>query len=137
MIKPEIIRRRLERFSDYLDILKRFDQYDLEAFLSNPERYGSAERFLQLSIECTLDVGSHIIADGGLGGIEQSRDIPRRFREHGHISEDMEQRWIRIIGFRNILVHDYLQVDRKIVYDVVRNRLADLEDLKPVFARFL
>lgn len=74
MIKPEIIRRRLERFSDYLDILKRFDQYDLEAFLSNPERYGSAERFLQLSIECTLDVGSHIIADGGLGGIEQSRD---------------------------------------------------------------
>lgn len=137
MIKPEIIRRRLERFSDYLDILKRFHQYDLEAFLSNPERYGSAERFLQLAIECTLDMGSHIIADEGFGGIEQSRDIPRRFREAGHIGEEMEQRWIRIIGFRNILVHDYLQVDRKIVYDVVRNRLADLEDLKPVFARFL
>jgi len=134
MVRPEVIRRRLKRFGEYLAILERFQRYDLEAFLSDPERYGSAERFLQLAIEASLDMGSHVIADENLGAVEQSRDIPRRFREHGRISEDLEQRWIRMIGFRNILVHEYVDVDRTIVYDVVQNRLADLNDLKQVFA---
>jgi len=32
MVKPEVIRRRLERFVDYLVILERFRDYDLETF---------------------------------------------------------------------------------------------------------
>lgn len=137
MVKPEVIRRRLERLGEYLAILRRYQRYDLETFLSDPEHYGSAERFLQLAIEATLDIGSHIIAEEDLGTIEQSRDIPGRLREHGNISEDLELRWIRMIGFRNILVHDYLEVDRTIVYDVVCNRLVDLAELQQVFAGFL
>ncbi len=137
MVRPEVIRRRLERFGEYLTILERYQRYDLETFLSDPEHYGSAERFLQLAIETSLDMGSHIIAEENLGAVEQSRDIPRRFREHGRISEDLEQRWIRMIGFRNILVHEYLEVDRAIVHDVVCNRLVDLSELKQVFAGFL
>jgi uncharacterized protein YutE (UPF0331/DUF86 family) len=43
-----------------------------------------------------------------------------------------------MIGFRNILVHEYVDVDvdvdRNIVHDAVQNRLADLNDLKQVFA---
>lgn len=82
-------------------------------------------------------MGSHIIADENLGTIEQSRDIPLRMREHGYINEDLEQRWIRMIGFHNILVHEYLEVDRTIVHDVICNRLGDIEALDPVFAGFL
>lgn len=137
MVRPEVIRRRLGQFAEYLEILGRFRRYDLETFRSDPERYGSAERFLQLAIEASLDMGSHIIADGNLGAVEQSRDIPRRFRESGHIDEDLEQRWIRMVGFRNILVHEYLEVDRAIVYEVLCQRLEDLNDLKRVFAKFL
>ncbi|MDZ7670551.1 MAG: DUF86 domain-containing protein [Gammaproteobacteria bacterium] len=137
MVRPEVVRRRLEQLGDYLAILERYRRYDLEAFLVEPERYGSAERFLQLAIEATLDMGSHIIADETLGSVEQSRDIPRRFREHGLLTEDLEERWIRMIGFRNILVHEYLEVDRAVVYDVVCNRLQDLAELRRVFAGFL
>jgi len=42
-----------------------------------------------------------------------------------------------MIGFRNILVHDYLEVNRKIVYNVVQNHLNDFEELKKVFVEFL
>lgn len=134
MVNPEVVRRRLERFAECLSILERYRRYDLDAFRSDPERYGSAERFLQLAIEMSLDIGSHIVADEALGSVERSRDIPRRLREHGWISEDLEQRWIRMIGFRNILVHDYLEVDRAIVHDVLCHRLGDLSELEGVFA---
>ena len=137
MVKPEVIRRRLARFNEYLGILERYHTYDLATFLGDPEHYASAERFLQLAIESTLDIGSHIVAEENLGPVEYSRDIPRCFREHGLIDEAFEQQWIRMIGFRNILVHEYAELDRSIVYEVATERLSDLRALEPVFGKFL
>ncbi len=45
--------------------------------------------------------------------------------------------WIRMIGFRNILVHDYLEVDRRIVYEILQHRLDDLKQIRDVFVQFL
>jgi uncharacterized protein YutE (UPF0331/DUF86 family) len=42
-----------------------------------------------------------------------------------------------MIGFRNVLVHDYLDVDREIVYTVPQEDLDDLDQLKRLFAKFL
>ena len=38
---------------------------------------------------------------------------------------------------RNTLVHDYTEIDRGIVFEVLHNRLSDLEELKRLFASFL
>lgn len=35
-----------------------------------------------------------------------------------------------MIGFRNVIVHDYLDVDRAIVYDSVLSSLGDLRELQ-------
>jgi uncharacterized protein YutE (UPF0331/DUF86 family) len=45
--------------------------------------------------------------------------------------------WLNMIGFRNILVHEYADIDRAIVYDVLQNHLVDLEALRDFFGRFL
>jgi uncharacterized protein YutE (UPF0331/DUF86 family) len=137
MVRPEVIRRRLDRLTEYLEILDRYQRYDLATFVGDPEHYASAERFLQLAIESTLDIGSHVVAEEDLGPVEFSRDIPQRFREHGLIDEALEQQWIRMIGFRNILVHEYAELDRSIVYEAATERLNDLKALEPVFAKFL
>lgn len=63
MIRPEVVRRRLAKLEEYLAILRSLQRYGLEEFVENPERYGSAERFLQLAIEVTLDLGNHVIAE--------------------------------------------------------------------------
>lgn len=46
MIKKEVIRKRLNKLDEYLDILYGLQKYSFDEFLGNPERYGSAERFL-------------------------------------------------------------------------------------------
>ena len=42
-----------------------------------------------------------------------------------------------MIGFRNTLVHEYIEIDRKIVYEVLQNDLKDLMESRKVFAAFL
>lgn len=137
MLRPEVLRKRLDKLEEYLVVLDRARGYDLESFLADPERYGSAERFLQLAIEAVVDMGAHVIADLGLGTVDAAADIPRLMRAHGHVDEELENRWIRMIGFRNILVHEYLDVDRAIVHAALRDGLEDLRALAGMFAGFL
>ena len=137
MLSPEVIRRRLQKMDEYLTILDGLRRYELSEFLANPERYGSAERFLQLAIEALLDVGSHVIAELELGAIETYGDIPRILAENGYVDPELAKRWTRMIGFRNILVHEYLDVDRGIVYKVLQHQLGDLRALKQALSQFL
>lgn len=137
MLRPEVIRRRLEKIEEYLAVLEHMQRYSREEFLADAERYGSAERFLQLAIEAITDIASHVIAEKELGTVESGADIARVFHAHGCVDPELEERWIRMIGFRNVLVHDYLDVDRTIVYDVLTHNLADLRELAHVLAAFL
>jgi uncharacterized protein YutE (UPF0331/DUF86 family) len=137
MVRPEVIRKRLNKLDEYLNILQNIRRYTLNEFLADPERYGSAERFLQLAIEAVTDIGSHIIADDNLGTVDWYSDIPGLLAEHGIISEELREKWIQMIGFRNTLVHEYIEIDRGIVHRVLQHDLADLQSLKQVFARYL
>lgn len=61
MVRPEIIRKRLNKLDEYLAILQNARRYSWEEFVGDPERYGSVERFLHLSLETLQDMGNHVI----------------------------------------------------------------------------
>jgi uncharacterized protein YutE (UPF0331/DUF86 family) len=82
-------------------------------------------------------MGNHVIADLGLGIVNWYSDIPAILEKNGYIDSDMENELLQMIGFRNTLVHDYVEIDRRIVYDVLQNHLKDFEKIKRVFAQFL
>ncbi|RPI69377.1 MAG: DUF86 domain-containing protein [Geobacteraceae bacterium] len=84
---------------------------------------------MRLAIEVLLDMENHVIADDGLGIVDWYSDVSRIFLEKGLISSELSQKWIRMIGFRNTLVHGYMDVDRTIVYEVLQNGLGDIEEL--------
>jgi uncharacterized protein YutE (UPF0331/DUF86 family) len=137
MVEKEVLRRRIDKLNEYLEVLDRAKEYTREEFLADPERYGSAERFLQLSIEALTDMGSHVATDEDLGSFEHAADVPDLLREHGYVEADLGRRWKEMIRFRNVLVHEYVDIDRHLVYDVLQNELDDLRRLRKVFAEFL
>jgi len=72
-----------------------------------------------------------------MGVVDWYSDVPKLFAGKGFISSDLCERWIRMIGFRNTLVHEYIDIDRAIVFEILQNGLEDIEQLKRVFAGFL
>ncbi len=125
----DVFERRTRRFEEILGILERLAETPWARFHADPEKYGSTERFLQLAVEVVDDLGAHVVARAQLGPVASYGDVPTRLLEAGHLTETQAHTWRRIIGFRNVLVHDYLEVDLGIVYDVLQNRLADLREL--------
>lgn len=137
MTRPEVLRRRLLHLQANLQILRGLANYPLEEFLANPERYGAAERFLQLAIEAINDMAAHLATDENMGSFERSRDLVDLFLGRGLLHMELAQRWKQMIGFRNLLVHEYLEIDRRRVYRVLQEHLDDLEALGRMLARFL
>lgn len=122
----DVFERRTRRFEETLGILQGIAETPWERFASDPEKYGSAERFLQVAVEVLDDLGAHLVARREAGPVDSYRDIPQRLLALGAIDDDQAETWRRMIGFRNVIVHDYLDVDRAIVYDVLQNHLDDL-----------
>ncbi len=131
-VTDDVFERRTRRFMEVLAILDGLAETPWERFRSDPEKYGSAERFLQVAVEILDDLGAHLVARASLGGVEHYRDVPARLHEASVLTSDQADLWRRMIGFRNVVVHDYLDVDRAIVFDVLRHRLADLRELHVV-----
>ena len=46
MVRPEVVRKRLNKLDEYLSILQGLQKYSFSEFAEDPEHYGSAERFL-------------------------------------------------------------------------------------------
>jgi uncharacterized protein YutE (UPF0331/DUF86 family) len=121
---PDLIAKKLafiETCVRDLRLLGRPDQIENDL---KEERF--AAHTLQLAIQAALDVASHVVSDQRLGEPETNRDLFRRLATAGILSAVQGETLARMVGFRNILVHGYQEVDRRIVRDVVENRLDDL-----------
>lgn len=137
MVRHDVLIRRLHRLDEVLAFLSASQRWTWEEYATVPERYASVERFLQIAMEVLLDIGNHVVADENLGVVNRYRDIPEILERTGRITSEQRAAWIRMIGFRNILVHDYLDVDRRIVFDVLHHHLADIRSLRDTFGEML
>ena len=137
MLDHEAIIARLDKLDEYGKILKELQKASRSEFITDYHLYGLAERYLQLSIECLLDIGRLIITGLGLRKPDRHQDIVEILWEAGVISSDLASRLQGIAGFRNILVHDYLKINRDLVYENLQKGVVDLEDFSQQIAKLL
>ena len=101
--------------------------------MAEPQRIGSdvrEERFvqhtLQIAIQAALDIASHVVSDDRLGEPKTNHELFELLARNGMLPQELAQTMRAMVGFRNILVHGYAQVQPDIVKDIVENRLDDL-----------
>ncbi|HEX5661330.1 MAG TPA: DUF86 domain-containing protein, partial [Polyangiales bacterium] len=125
-----VLRRRLDALLGYLDRLERFRAIERATFITDSDTHHLAERFLHLAMESVLDIANHLIADASLEAPETYRDAFHVLARHGVITAELAEPMQRWAGFRNVLVHAYLEIDHGISYDAIEHEL----DVLRVFA---
>jgi uncharacterized protein YutE (UPF0331/DUF86 family) len=71
------------------------------------------------TIEACVDVAHHIAASERLGAPDTNAAAIRLLGEHGIIDEAIAHDLARAVGFRNVLVHQYTDVDDRVVLDAL------------------
>lgn len=76
-------------------------------------------------IEACVDIAQHICAAQGWGPPSDNGDALKLLGRHDVLTNDLSDAMRKAVGFRNVLVHEYVEVSDEIVV----SRLADLGDL--------
>ena len=126
-LDASVIRRPLLALDQALQTLRNHQGRSIEALESDQEERWVVERGLQLCIQNVLDIATHLVASAGrdvpdyAAAIDQLADldvVPRVFASQ----------FRAVAGFRNVIVHGYLDVDSKIVHRLLNERLDDFAE---------
>ena len=128
MVDRYVVQARIAKIRQYVALLKRIRGLaDERSFVDDPLIYGNAERYLQLAIQALLDISHHIVADMNMNLPADSKELFNLLTKHKVLPVRLSKRLAPMAGFRNILVHEYLEIDRHRVYRVLKNDLNDFE----------
>jgi uncharacterized protein YutE (UPF0331/DUF86 family) len=77
--------------------------------------------------ETTIDLAMHAVRTADLGVPQSSRDAFALLAEAGRIAPDLAEELQRMVGFRNVAVHRYQDLELDVVHAVVREKLGVFE----------
>lgn len=80
---------------------------------------------LQRMCELTIDIANYLIKSKKLGLPQDSADAFALLHRAGLISAGMVENMKGMVGFRNVLVHEYKKLDVAVMVDVVEHHLYD------------
>jgi uncharacterized protein YutE (UPF0331/DUF86 family) len=127
LVDREVFDRRLGKLEELLRHLGQAATKDWDAFRSDELLQSSVERWLHLAAECVLDLANHLIADRGWRSPTTYRESFQILEENGVLDSEMTRQMEGWAGLRNVLVHFYMDVNRKRLHEILTH---DLEQLR-------
>lgn len=135
-IDKALVRRHLLALDRALEALRSHRGRSLEELQEDLDELWAVEHGLQVCAQNVIDVATHIAVGAG-------RDVPDyrsaidRLGELGVLTRDFAARLSPVAGFRNVLVHGYLEVDVRVVHHLLNQRLEDFAEFARGVERYL
>jgi len=98
----------------------------LATFLKDLDRQESVLFNLQMAVQNCIDMAAHIVSEQRMGLAGSTNELFYLLEERGVIDQEMTERMVRAVGFRNMLVHEYGKIDLEIVLRAAHENLDDL-----------
>ena len=104
-------------------MLRILDEYHNENATTWTERdFLAIQRALQIYIESFIGMARYFVGQKYNLSVSQSREAVDELKNRGDLNFQQYEELLKIIGFRNVLVHDYLDLNDSIVQAVIKKR---------------
>ena len=114
---------KLERAHEYTNDLAEMRGIPKEEYVSDVVLQRAVERTLMNLIQSCIDLTQHVRAANGMSAGGTAKDEIQALGELEIISRDTQQKIEEAVGFRNVLAHQYGEVDHDVVYEVLHEDL--------------
>lgn len=126
-ISASVVAERLAWVETMLAGIRALPLASIEDFEADRRTPAAAESYLRRALEALLDLGRHVLAKGFAQPAAEYRDIPRGLVEHGVIEAAVIERWLKMAGYRNRMVHFYAEVSRSELFEICATKQGDIE----------
>lgn len=119
-----VVRRHLLAIDEALQQLRRHQGWSRAELADDRDRRWAVERGLQLCAQNALDIATHIAAASGRDVGDYTAAIDA-LGDLAILPEDFARRFRGVAGFRNVVVHGYLELDLTVVHSLLQSGLDD------------
>ena len=117
-----VIQRKLALLDKHLlHLQSEFKDVDFESFKNDWVIQRMTERVLQVMIEIVVDIAERIIALNNAGPAATAVEAMEKLVELGVIKS--AQGYSDMVRFRNLIVHQYEEIDPEILFSIVNKKL--------------
>lgn len=128
---------RLKKLLQYVSRLKKYRGISSNEILKDLDKRDVIERNLHLACEIVIDVANILNSEFKLPPASDNKLTILTLGEAGILEKKFAEELSGLAPFRNVLVHDYLEIDYEIVVDVLNNKLEDFSMFSKIIAGFL
>lgn len=129
IIRSSVVAERVSWIREMIRSVKSLPLATYEEFVSDPRNIASAESYLRRGIEALLDLGRHILSKGFAIAVTEYKDICLKLTEEGVLSNAHGLLFRQIAGYRNRMVHFYLEITPQELYRLSTKNLEDVENI--------
>lgn len=133
MIDIEMIQERLARLERFTEELEKYRTLTREEFTNELSTEFAVERLLQLLTQIVIDIAAHIVSETSSKRPQDYQESIEMLGDVGVLPKPFAKSITPMAGFRNILVHGYMEIDENKVYDNIQRGLEDF----PQFAMYV
>ncbi len=137
MVRPDKVEGKLENLRGYVQKLAHLASLPRKEFLSDFTKIESAKHLFQVSVECCLDVGNHIIASERFRSPKTYAETFEILAEQKIIADEFLPTARQMVQFRNRIVHLYWEVDAEVIYDILQKNLEDFATFTSQILKYL
>lgn len=137
MVDKILVRRKLNKMIKYIGQLEEVNKYTLEDYLDNFFIKRTTERLVQLVVEVATDINAHIVVDEGYSPPDDYYNSFLRLSEIGVISQSFAKELAPSAGLRNRLVHEYEEIDDKIVFKSIKKAIENYSKYIKIIEKYL
>lgn len=130
VFRKQVIEERLAFLQETVKELRRHQPVLREDFLKDKVLQWAVEHGLHLLAEAIFDIGNHILVGHFAARAVNYEKVLPALQERGVVSDKMVGHFQKLGGFRNILVHEYLDVDTEKVYERLQYGLDDFDQFR-------
>ena len=127
MVNPTVIKQRINQLSTSLKKIEKYKGLSLDEFLEDDVVQDVVEYNLFIIVNMMIDIATHIVVDNNLGNPETLGGAFDILYKEKYIDEAELKIYRNMVGLRNILSHEYLKINKNIIYDILQKNLIDIK----------
>lgn len=119
MVERPLIRRKLLSVQHHLERVRSKKRFSQAQFIDIPDLQDIVLFHTFQAIQDCIDLAAHLVADEGWEIAGSSAGLIDELARHRVISRPLAKNMRECVGFRNVLVHGYRDLDFRLAYRAI------------------
>ncbi len=140
MINKKLINRKIELIQTDLNYLSEFKQSSFDEISKDYKKQALVERFLERIINRAIDINQHLITelfDKGQASPKSYKETFLKLADFKIYSVEFASEISKSVGTRNVLNHEYDNIDYSKIYSSISHCLKDYHSYCEYILKFL